>query len=122
MRTVVVAIAAVVLAACAYSPAVPPSGGIEGTVTTGPSCPVEIQGSPCPPGVWTGTVRATASDGSAQETETDADGRYRLTLSPGTYTVVPEIEGSGPPTAKPVTVTVGDAMQRLDLQVDTGIR
>ena len=122
MRTVAAAIAAVLLVACGSDAASPPGGGIEGNVTAGPTCPVEIQGSPCPPGAWTGTVRATASDGSTQETQTDADGGFRLALEPGTYTVVPVIEGSGPPIAKPVTVTVGDAMQQLDLQVDTGIR
>jgi hypothetical protein len=36
--------------------------------------------------------------------------------------VSPVVNGSGPPTAKPVTVTVGDSMQTLDLQVDSGIR
>jgi len=122
VRTLLVAIVVAFLVSCASGAASPPGGGIEGTVTAGPTCPVEIQGSPCPPGVWTGTVRATASDGAAHETQTDADGRYRLALAPGTYTVAPVIEGSGPPIAKPVTVTVGDAMQQLDLQVDTGIR
>jgi hypothetical protein len=121
MRTVTLAIVAVTLVACA-SPARAPSGGIEGTVTAGPTCPVEIQGSPCPPGVWTGTVRATASDGSTDEAQTDDQGRYRLALDPGTYSVVPVVEGSGPPIAKPATVTVADVMQQLDLQVDTGIR
>jgi len=122
VRTLLVAIVASLLVSCASGAASPPSGGIEGTVTAGPTCPVEIQGSPCPPGVWTGTVRATASDGAVHAAQTDADGRYHLALPPGTYTVVPVIEGSGPPIVKPVTVNVGAAMQRLDLQVDTGIR
>jgi hypothetical protein len=118
VRTLLVAVA---LTACA-SQAQTTTGGIEGTVTAGPTCPVEIQGSPCPPGVWSGTVRATAADGSAHETETDAAGRYTLPLQPGTYSVVPVVEGGGPPTAKAVSVTVGNAMQQLNLHVDTGIR
>ena len=121
MRTVALAVVTAALVACASS-AQTATGGIEGTVTTGPTCPVEVQGSPCPPGVWTGTVRATAADGSTHETLTDAAGHYQLALDPGTYTVVPVLEGAGPPTAKPVTVTVGEPMQQLDLQVDTGIR
>ena len=107
--------------ACA-SGAGAPAGGIEGRVMTGPTCPVEREGSPCPPGVWTGTVRATSSDGAAHESATGSDGSYRLALEPGTYTVTAVVEGAGPPSAKPVTVTVGSTMQRLDLQVDTGIR
>ena len=45
-----------------------------------------------------------------------------MALQPGTYTVTPVVPGGGPPTAKPVTVVVGDSMQTLDLQVDSGIR
>ena len=120
MRATLV-VAFVVLAGCA-SNAGTPSGGIEGTVTAGPTCPVEIQGSPCPPQVWTGTVRASAADGSVHETETDDGGHYRLALEPGAYTVVPIVEAPGPPAVKPVSVTVGESMQTLDLQVDTGIR
>ena len=123
MRSVLVVIAvSMSLAACA-SNAEQPSGGISGTVTAGPACPVEIAGSPCPPRVWTGTVRATASDGTTHETQTDGEGRYRLPLPDGTYEVTPVIDGGGPPTATAVSVTVtAGEMQTLDLQVDTGIR
>jgi hypothetical protein len=116
-----VALVATVFAACA-SNAGPPTGGVVGTVTIGPTCPVEIQGSTCPPGVWTGTVRATASDGSTHDVETDGNGHYELALAPGTYRIAPVSEGTGPPTAKPVTVTVGDSMQQVDLQLDSGLR
>jgi hypothetical protein len=120
MRFVAIA-AALALAACAPR-AASATGGIEGSVTAGPTCPVEIQGSPCPPQIWTGTVRATAADGTQHEVLTDRAGHYRLELAPGTYTVVPVVQDAGPVLAKPVTVTVGDSMQTLDLQVDTGIR
>jgi hypothetical protein len=110
------------LSACG-SGAEQPAGGIGGTVTAGPTCPVETIDSPCPPGVWTGTVRATAADGTNYGTQTDAQGHYRLALPDGTYEVVPVIDGGGPPSASPVSVTVsGGVMQTLDLQVDTGIR
>jgi hypothetical protein len=121
MRVLATAVLCGILISCAAT-AGAPTGGIEGTVTTGPTCPVEIQGSPCPPGVWTGTVSATGADGSAHEAQTDGQGHFQLALEPGTYSVVPVLDGSGPPTAKPVTVIVGAAMQQLDLQVDTGIR
>jgi Carboxypeptidase regulatory-like domain len=120
MRRLVV-VTVIALGACA-SQAAAPSGGVEGTVTAGPTCPVEIQGSPCPPQIWTGTVRATGADGSVHDTETDAAGRYRLSLAPGTYDVAAVVAGPGPPSARPVSVTVGESIQTLDLQVDTGIR
>jgi hypothetical protein len=107
--------------ACASRASAPP-GGIEGRVTVGPMCPVERIGSPCPPGAWTGTVRATSSDGSVDETTTGSDGSFRLALAPGTYTIAPVVPDGGPPTAHPATVTVGTTMQRLDLQLDSGIR
>jgi len=109
------------LSACAG--ASEPAGGISGTVTAGPTCPVETANSPCPPGVWTGTVRATASDGTDYEAETDAQGRYRISVPPGIYEVIPVLNGPGPPSASPTSVVVtADATSALDLQVDTGIR
>jgi hypothetical protein len=122
MRSIVAMVVLSVCVACGAGAAGAPSGGVQGRVTSGPTCPVEIQGSPCPPAVWTGTVRATGSDGSVHETTTGADGSYRLTLQPGSYAVTPVVNGAGPPTAKPVTVVVGDSVQILDLQVDSGIR
>jgi hypothetical protein len=122
MRLVAACILITTLSACGLS-AAPPSGGIRGTVTAGPTCPVERQGSPCPPAPWTGTVRATGSDGSTFEATTDGRGAYTLQLPDGTYAITPVLEGAGPPTASPVSVTIsGGAMQPLDLQVDTGIR
>jgi len=110
------------LSACS-SGAEQPTGGVSGSVTAGPTCPVETANSPCPPGVWTGTVRATATGGETFDVQTDDQGNYRLSLPDGTYEVTPVIEGGGPPSAAPVSVTVtSDAMQTLDLQVDTGIR
>jgi hypothetical protein len=121
MRSILAIVVLCVCVACGTG-AGAPSGGLQGRVTSGPTCPVEIQGSPCPPAAWTGTVRATATDGAVHETTTGADGAYRLTLQPGSYTVSPVVTGGGPPTAKPVTVVVSDSMQTLDLQVDSGIR
>jgi hypothetical protein len=94
VRRVVIVIVVLVSASCA-SRAAAPSGGIEGRVTIGPTCPVEQVGS---------------------------DGSYRLALTPGTYTVTPVVQSGGPPTARPAMVTVGTTMQQLDLQLDSGIR
>jgi hypothetical protein len=99
------------------------SGEITGQVLAGPTCPVEMVGSRWPPAPWEGTVRATAADGSAHETTTDADGTYTLTLPPGTYEVTAVTPDGASPTATPVEVTVAAGLpQRVDLQVDTGIR
>jgi len=98
------------------------STGIYGTVMAGPTCPVERAESPCPPRTWSGTVRATDRNGQSYDAETDARGNYSLSLPPGTYDVFPVTE-SALPIGIPTNATVTDgSMQRLDLQVDTGIR
>jgi hypothetical protein len=115
-------IALVMLSTACASTAGAPTGGVDGRVTVGPTCPVQREGSPCPPGAWSGTVRATSSNGDVHDTTTGPDGSYELELPPGTYAVTPVVEGPGPPTAQSQTVTVGTTMQRLDLQLDSGIR
>jgi hypothetical protein len=84
---------------------------------------VERADSPCPPVSWTGTVRATSATGATYDATTDANGAFELHLPDGSYTVAAVIEGGGPPTAVPVSLTVeGGTVQTLDLTVDTGIR
>jgi carboxypeptidase family protein len=121
-RFLLAPVLAMALAACG-SEAANATATIEGQVLAGPACPVEVAGSPCPPFPWSGDVRATGADGSVHEVATDADGRYALSLPPGSYTIVAVTGSSGPPTAEPqdVSVTEGQTLH-LDLQVDTGIR
>ena len=112
-------LAAIVSCAAVTSPA----GGVRGSVTAGPTCPVERADSPCPPAPWTGTVRATSSTGATFDAPTDANGGFELHLPDGSYTIAAVIEGGGPPTAEPVPVTVdGGTVQTGDLTVDTGLR
>jgi len=67
-------------------------------------------------------VRATDGHGTSYEAATDAQGRYLLSLPPGTYEVIP-VTDTALPRAVPTTATVTDGpMQRLDLRLDTGIR
>lgn len=122
---VLLVLLAAALGACSRS-ATPSarSTGIWGKVTAGPMCPAEQKNSPCPPGVWTGTVRATAAGGGASyEVATDSRGNYTLPLPPGTYEVMPETGGGPLPMGFPISETVKEGrMQKLDMQVDTGIR
>ncbi|HTG46351.1 MAG TPA: hypothetical protein VK646_01685 [Actinomycetota bacterium] len=118
----VVVCVAIALASCGRSTPGTAQTGIFGSVTVGPSCPVERTGSPCPPRPWSGTVRASDASGRIFETRSDGFGRYTLHLAPGTYAV--EAVVSGPlPTAAPATVVVPSGpMQRFDLRLDSGIR
>jgi len=122
MRTIAAAGLLLALIACGRTSGPASSSGIFGTVTAGPTCPVERVGSPCPPAPWVGTVRATDDTGQGTETRTDESGNYTLTLEPGRYEVVAVTDG-GPPTGQPVMIDVPAGPPiRLDLTVDTGIR
>jgi hypothetical protein len=111
------------MTSCAGATGPSATARVEGQVLAGPQCPVETPTSPCPPQPWVGTVRATAEDGTTYEDETDDQGRYDLSLPPGTYEIVAVTAPGVPPTGEPQTVPVVDGQPlHLDLTVDTGIR
>lgn len=114
---------ALALASCGGDGAGDGTSGIRGQALSGPQCPVEVQGSPCPDLPFEGTVIVTET-GSGEEftVETDSEGRFELSLEPGTYEVSIVSETS-PPFAKPQTVTVEPAaFSEIVVSVDTGIR
>lgn len=104
------------------------SGTVEtaahGTVTAGPTCPVEGEGQPCPPDPVTGaTVAAIDPSGHAvRSATTDPAGRYSMSLAPGSYTLRVATDGPFPacPDAQ-VRVTAGTPVT-ADILCDTGIR
>ena len=114
---------AVAVASCGGNGAGDGTSGIRGQALAGPQCPVEIQGSPCPPVPYEGTVVATDVESGAEFTaDTDADGRFELSLEPGTYEVS-IVSDPSPPFAKPQTVTVEPgSLTEITVSVDTGIR
>jgi hypothetical protein len=128
MRRLLVSFAVIaLLAACGNDPSNRPGGvrsGVRGVVTYGPTCPVEVAGTPCPDRHWSGLVRALDLSGDlAGETHTGDRGTFQLDLPQGTYDVLAVVAGGGPPTAKPVRVTVtAGGYARVKLQVDSGIR
>lgn len=111
--------------------AVPGESGVEGVVLAGPTCPVERIDSPCPDrpvsltlGFYTAT-HSTPAVPVATATS-DAGGRFRLALPPGTYIVQ---RACGPqncaqfPSVKPVMVEVqAGRFTNLTVNADTGIR
>lgn len=127
MRRIVplLALVAVVLAACAdEAPGDEVRSGVRGVVLAGPQCPVEQEGSPCPdlplPDV---DVRALQDGSVVGSDRTDDQGRFELLLAPGDYVVEAVLEGGGPPSAKPVAVTIPQGgFADVTVPVDTGIR
>jgi len=106
----------------------PSGGGISGTLTAGPTCPVQRQ--PPDPAcaerpVAGAHVRVTRPDGVLVATVTaDVAGHFTLELAPGTYVVAPQpVEGlMGTPAEQDVTVAADGSMAEVSFSYDTGIR
>ena len=95
--------------------------GFHGTVTKGPTRPVCRAGEQC-----TAPARVTLlfrRAGHTYRTRSGADGRYRIVLAPGYYTVM-TLERIGIRRyIRPHAVHVRAAhLDRLDFSIDTGIR
>lgn len=99
--------------------------GIRGTVTIGPTCPVETDPPQpeCAPRPYSGVFIVTTESGERIKTfRSDADGRFSVALDPGVYVVAMESE-SGLPFLKPLEFVVfANAYTELDFMADSGIR
>jgi hypothetical protein len=106
---------------------VPGATGVRGTVTAGPTCPVEtIPADPaCAPRPVAGAVLVfTDADGREVKRVTSAqDGSFAIELPPGVYQVMAQSVEGLMGTPAPMEVEVGPG-QPAELQVsyDTGIR
>ena len=99
--------------------------GIEGLVTLGPVCPVQSDLLPCPDRPYQATLVFLDAQGrEAARTTSGVDGRYRVTLPAGRYTVLPLAPGSQPfPRASTVEATVvAGFVTIVNIAYDTGIR
>ena len=104
-----------------------PPSGIEGRVLQSPICPVETDPPQpeCAPRPYQATVIVWSADHSAQVAKftADEDGRFRVPLEPGDYSIEPQGEGRFPMPPRPFAVTVPrDQFVHLDIEYDTGIR
>jgi hypothetical protein len=114
----VMAVLLLVSSACSGEP-----GRIEGTVTAGPTCPVEREGEPCEDRPVSGaSVIVSDEDGKdVAEATTDQDGRFSITIKPGTWNVTARTEKAMSCDGQLVEVTEADDAE-VDISCDTGIR
>jgi hypothetical protein len=116
------------------TPAAPPTGstsapqqpaqggsGVEGTTVT-TRCPV-VTDTGCPKYPLTTHVIVTNSAGPVAAVDTGADGRFRIALAPGVYTIKATARPTGitRPATTTVTVVAG-SFANLTLDLDSGIR
>jgi hypothetical protein len=113
-----------VLAAC--SPALnPPAGssGIEGQVFIGPTCPVMQIGQSCPDRPYQATLSVLNAQGKrVSRFQTDADGRFKITLAPGIYTLKPEAPNAMQRAPEQTFTVLPGEFTRLAVTYDSGIR
>ncbi|MBI4314403.1 MAG: carboxypeptidase regulatory-like domain-containing protein [Chloroflexi bacterium] len=122
------ALALTVLAGCA-APGSPgataiPAGtsGIEGQVTIGPMCPVVMLNDPCPDQPYQATMDVLDASGEqVAQFQSDTQGRFKVALAPGVYTIRPQGEGITRAPQQDVTVVDGQ-FAPVEIIYDSGIR
>lgn len=123
-RILLVATAAVALFGCDPGALLGPDAaqGIDGTVLRGPTCPVPTEGEDCVAPHQASIEVLDAGGKRLVRIRSDDEGRFRLGLRPGRYTLVPE-SGDPFPTASPEDVEVRDGVYAaVTIFFDTGIR
>ena len=106
--------------ACDDGPVAVTGSGIEGQVYIGPVCPVNCADRPFQASISVLNLRRSR----VARFTTDAEGRFRQGLAPGSYIVHPEPPGRGPlPRAADQSVSVSAGVYTpVTITYDTGIR
>src|SRR5207249_9895607 len=121
----IVSIALALMVAACGTPAGQPGTGRQGMVQAGPAWPVERIDSPCPPRPLAATVVVRDTSGAeVTRFHSGADGRFKVDLAPGSYTIVGLNIGTGflpRPIPTSVTVTQG-TYKSINVRYDSGIR
>jgi len=113
----------ILLGAC-RSAAPPEQGALEGRVWIGPMCPVVVAGTECPDQPLAAELDVADADGDIVATaRSGEDGRYRVSLEPGEYTLIPRSPAAGLPFAEPIPFAVAAGETTfVDVHYDSGIR
>jgi len=122
------AVAALCLVGCSGSSGADPSpdSGVSGRTVVDQGCTVIRGSTPCPTEPLRARVVAihAGSTATAGSTESDVDGRFRISLPPGQYVLHPQnLSGAPVPTAMPVPVEVrSGSYVEVTVQFDSGVR
>lgn len=97
--------------------------GVEGLVLLGPMCPVASEENPCPDEPYEARIDVLDAHGRVLgRTRSGSDGRFRVGLEPGIYTLWPE-SGDPLPRAGEEEVEVEEGVFTfVTIRFDTGIR
>jgi len=112
-----------VLATCSiYSPT-PRGSGIEGQVLLGPMCPVVQQGQECPDQPYQATLTVNSLSGvQIAQFQSDAQGRFSVSLVPGEYILHPESPNGLPFAGDQSFMVETGRYTHITVHYDSGIR
>ena len=111
-----------VLSTCSIDSA-PADSGIEGQVLIGPMCPVVQQGQECPDQPYQAALTVNSLDGGKiAQVQTDAQGRFKISLSPGEYILHPESPNGIPFAAEQIFSVEAGKFTHITVNYDSGIR
>ncbi len=97
--------------------------GIEGIALRGPMCPVQTLEDPCPDAphqAWVAVRRV--GGGLVTRFRTGEDGRFRVGLLPGRYTLDPESGDPFPVAGEQEAEVLAGIWTEVTISFDTGIR
>jgi hypothetical protein len=100
------------------------NSGLEGVVTVGPQCPVVREGESCPDLPFAATLELRQAGKLMVQFNSDASGKFRVTVPPGLYSLEPLSPGGRAlPVAGSQTVTVLEGkFSSVVVLYDSGIR
>lgn len=105
-----------------HPPTGPPASRVTGTVVAGPISPVARPGVPTTRPVPGATVEALRGTEVMAVALTDAAGRFRLTLPPGTYLILAKADRYlEKRKSQTVALSAGETL-KVSFVIDTGIR
>ena len=124
-RYLLVPLVLLVLSCGVFSTPVPTDSGITGKALLGPICPVLREGEECPDQPYQATITVNNLKGrKIVQFQTDDDGNFKVSLSPGEYILNPETPDGMPfpyASEQHFTVHTGE-YTRLIVLYDSGIR
>jgi hypothetical protein len=98
------------------------ASGIEGRVIIRPVRPVERRGAANQRAHQAKITVLNAAGREVAAVETDAEGRFRLPLPPGSYVLRPESPGVYPRAAEQRVRVLHDEMTQVEIVYDSGMR
>ncbi|WP_439657582.1 hypothetical protein ACSHWB_35040 [Lentzea sp. HUAS TT2] len=127
MKSLIVLSALVLLAVgCGQEPAAPRDSGVEGVAMVDGGCPPARDAPPCPDKPLSAriTVTRAGSDEDVVVVDSGEDGRFRIALAPGDYTLRPaNLAGTPLPIAQPIDVhVVANRFSTVEVSFDSGVR